>query len=154
MRAYTGLVHTERSEQLTQIAEIALGLYGLGSVELSLISSGQDTLFQVDVPHRAQIMSHPYLGKLGGQRFLLQVRDASSAASSLTYEEVAWLAELLRETELNVPEPVPANNGALVTEIEAHDIAHMHQCVLFRCHEGASALDGISYAGRMPGWSN
>lgn len=137
MKAYDNLVEAEPSRHLSSLAEAALQLYGLSGADVNLVGSGNDVLFHINVPANSGKSYHPYLGRIDGKRFLLRVRSSDIEGEVSTYSEVAWFAELLRETDLNCPEPVPAWDGSLVVELAASDAnEHKRHCVLFRCSDG------------------
>lgn len=141
MRAYENLVEAESSRHIDSLAVAALELYGLSGAELEMVGKGEETLFQVAVPTNLGRAYHPYLGRIDGKSFLLQMRDAGPEGEVSMYSEVAWLAELLRETELNCPEPVPAWDGSLVAEVICSEANYQRQqCVLFRWSEGELSL--------------
>lgn len=141
MRAYENLVEAESSRHSDSLAEAALELYGLSGAELEMVGNGDDTLFQVAVPASLGKAYHPYLGRIDGKSFLLQMRDAGPEGEVSMYSEVAWLAEMLRETDLNCPEPVPAWDGSLVAEVICDDDNDRpQQCVLFRWSEGEISI--------------
>src|SRR5688500_7539468 len=141
MRAYENLGEAELSRNIDSLAEAALGMYGLAGAQLEILSIGDDMLFQVSVPSGVDSAFHPYLGRIEGKRFLLQMREAGPVGELSMYSEVAWLAELLRETDLNCPEPVPAWDGSLVAEVIYDEASYVrHQCVLFRWSEGELSL--------------
>ena len=141
MRAYENLVKAKASQPIDNIAEAALELYGLAGAQLEMVGHGDTALFQVDVPSGIDTECHPYLGRIDGKRFLLQMREADAEGELSMYSEVAWLAELLRETDLNCPEPVPAWDGSLVAEVAVDEAEYRRQqCVLFRWSEGDLSL--------------
>ena len=137
MRVYENLVEAELSRNIDSLAEAALEMYGLAGAQLEMVSTGDDTLFQVSIPSGTGSVFHPYLGRIEGKRFLLQMREAGTQGEVSMYSEVAWLAEMLRETDLNCPEPVPACDGSLVAEVAHEGADHeRRQCVLFRWPDG------------------
>ena len=139
MKAYENLVEAESSRHIDSLAQAALELYGLSGAQLEVVGTSDYTLFQVAVPASIDMAYHPYLGRIDGKNFLLQMREAGPEGEVSMYSEVAWLAELLRETDLNCPEPVPAWDGSLVAEVMCSE-ANPQQCVLFRWFEGELSL--------------
>ena len=128
MQAYTRLTSTGRARRLRRLAEAALDHYdGLDDVQLTLLSNTEHALFRVDVSSAS---------RTDGRRFVLRIYhpDAYDAASVAV--ELAWLAALCRETELVVPEPVPARDGALRVSAEAADVPEPRACALFRWVDG------------------
>ena len=141
MRAYENLVKAIEPQHIDRIAGAALELYGLTGADVESVGSGTNMLFQVNVPSASGKAFHPYLGRIDGKRFLLQVRDAGPEGELSMYSEVAWLAELLRETDLCCPEPVPAWDGSLVAEVSLDEAGcRRQQCVLFRWFDGEQSL--------------
>jgi len=114
-----------------QLAEAALKRYALEGATLTLISEAESALYQVSLPVTGLVI-HPYLGNINGQQLLLRIEDAAEHRVAATYSELALLATLLRDTELDLPEPVPSASGELVPELWVDGIDRPHQCVLFR----------------------
>jgi len=155
MRAYENLVRATEPQQIDSFAEAALELYGLAGAQLEMVGDGDDTLFQVEVPSGVGKAFHPYLGRIDGKRFLLQMRESGEDGELSMYSEVAWLAEMLRETNLDCPEPVPASDGSLVAEVAMGAAEYRkRQCVLFRWSEGELSLQLEMLAGRAGMQSN
>lgn len=117
--------------QHKEMANAALEQYCLAGAELTLLSDADNIVFRVDVPGAETFDRHPYLGKVGGRRFVLRV---STGHAEATRSELVWLAALLRDTDLTVPEPVPTRNGSLLAVTGASSV------VLLRWVDG-QALD-------------
>jgi len=115
-----------------QLAEVALKRYALEGATLTLISEVDTTLYQVTLPAAGPTIHHPYLGYMNGQQLLLRIEDSAEHRVAATYSELVLLATLLRDTELDLPEPVPTANGELVPELWVDGMERPHQCVLFR----------------------
>lgn len=115
-----------------QLAEEALRRYGLQGASLTLISDVDSVLYKVSLPQEPGLMFHPYLGRVEGQRFLLRIEEAVDRRVARTYSELVLLAALLRETDLALPEPVPACSGELVPDLWVDGLEQPRQCVLFR----------------------
>ena len=124
-------------EQHKELAAAALEQYCLAGAELTLLSDAESTVFRVDVPNIESFNRHPYLGKVGGRRFVLRVSGHEHAAA--TRSELVWLAALLRDTDLVVPEPVPTRDGSLVVASRNH-AAEAANIVLL-CWVDGQALD-------------
>src|SRR5687768_18460282 len=71
MRAYENLVEAELSRNIDSLAEAALEMYGLAGAQLEMVSTGDDTLFQVSIPSGKGSVFHPYLGMIEGKSVLL-----------------------------------------------------------------------------------
>ncbi|HYO51023.1 MAG TPA: hypothetical protein VEW94_14320 [Chloroflexia bacterium] len=137
MIAYECLTEEEQSHRLRRLAEQALERYGLGAAHLTLFSQSEDTTFFVEVPVGDGSAVHPYLGRIEGKQFALRVLDAGEENAEAALADIVWLARLLRDTSLVVPEPVPACDGSLVVEVPG-DPAMPNQFVLLRRAEGGS----------------
>lgn len=143
MRVYENVGH---NEEMHRKAEAALELYGLGGAEVKMLGEPSGAVFRVEVPLNSEIAYHPYLGKIEGKRFLLRIESAGTGSTAALYTELVCLAALLRDTDMMLPEPVPACDGSLVAEIPGDDIDEPHLCVLFRWAGGQHTED------RTPGW--
>lgn len=141
MRAYENLMEVKSPRHIDSLAKAALELYGLCGAELAIVGNREETIFHVAVPASMGRAYHPYLGRIDGKCFLLQMRDAGPEGEVSMYSEVAWLAEMLRETDLNCLEPVPAWDGSLIAEVAVDGADYRRQqCVLFRWSEGELSL--------------
>ncbi|HEX8221103.1 MAG TPA: phosphotransferase [Chloroflexia bacterium] len=127
-------------EQHRELATAALEQYCLAGAELTLLSDADNTVFRVDVPGAESFNRHPYLGKVGGRRFVLRVSNGQHAEA--TRSELIWLAALLRDTDLTVPEPVPTRDGALLA---SSNVPHAESAsvVLLRWVDGQSLDAGL-----------
>jgi hypothetical protein len=115
-----------------QIAQEALARYGLHYANIQPIRPGDDTAYSLDFSHHDAVPAHPYLGRLDKQQLVLRVLDPSETGDAAIYAELVWVAALLRDTDLTLPEPVPANDGSLVTDVSLDGMAEPHRCVLLR----------------------
>jgi Ser/Thr protein kinase RdoA (MazF antagonist) len=124
-----------RSIANRRLAEAALRQYSLTGARLSLVSDAGNLLYRVSVPEGGCAVYHPYLGRINGLQLLLRIESSAEHRVVTTYAELALLATLLRDTDLALPEPVPATSGALVPELETGEGDAICQCVLFRWPE-------------------
>jgi Ser/Thr protein kinase RdoA (MazF antagonist) len=145
MIAYECLTEEEQSHRLRRLAEQALERYGLGAAHLTLLSRAEDTTFFVEMPTGDGSAVHPYLGRIEGKQFALRVLDAGEESAAAALADVVWLARLLRDTSLVVPEPVPACDGSLVVEVPGEE-PMPNQFVLLRW-----ADDGPNDEEKIPG---
>ena len=137
-----------RSIANRRLAEAALRQYSLSGADLSLLSDAGNLLYKVTVPDDGRSHYHPYLGRINGQKLLLRIESVVEQRVASTYAELAMLATLLRDTDLALPEPVPATSGALVPEIELEEGDATCQCVLFRWPELAFPEKALGRASR------
>lgn len=117
---------------MRRLALAALGRYGFPEARLVLLSHEENALFRVELTGEVGTLVHPYLGRLRNQSFVLRVQGIEGYGSGSVRAELMWLAALLRDTELIVPEPVPDANGALVSEVSVEGVPGIRQCVLLR----------------------
>ena len=138
MNSYREIAENKRIYQL-RLAEAALGRYGLDVAGgyATLISDAGCAVFRVRVPMNLTPIVHPYLGRIEGKQFLLRLEDTAERRVATTYSELVLLAAMLRDTELALPEPVPALDGTLVPELydDSNREVNPVQCVLFRWGE-------------------
>jgi hypothetical protein len=145
--------HEQRTELRSlanrRLAEAALRQYSLSGARLVLLSDAGNLLYKVTVPDDGGSIYHPYLGRIDGQQLLLRIESAADQRVASTYAELTLLATLLRDTDLALPEPVPATSGALVPEVELEEGAATCQCVLFRWPELAFPDKALGRASRF-----
>jgi len=115
-----------------QLAQVALKRYALEDATLTLISEVENAIYKVTVPADSPTAHHPYLGRVSGQQLLLRIEESVDSRMASTYSELILLAELLRDTDLALPEPVPSSTGELVPELWVDGMDSPRQCVLFR----------------------
>jgi hypothetical protein len=136
MNSYREIADNRRMDHL-KLAQVALQRYGLleSGASASIISDLAQVVFKVSVPAAEGAIYHPYLGRIEGQQFLLRIEDTAESQVATTYSELVLLATMLRDTDLALPEPVPAMDGSLVPELytgSSIDGDEPKQCVLFR----------------------
>jgi Ser/Thr protein kinase RdoA (MazF antagonist) len=117
-REFERLPRRTQIGRLRRLAENALAGYDLPPARLTLIAHLYNTTFRVDTDT--------------GQCFMLRIHRAGTHTVETVGSELEWLAALRRDTTLEVPEPVPARTGALLTSAIAPGLPRQHICVLFR----------------------
>jgi Ser/Thr protein kinase RdoA (MazF antagonist) len=122
--------------QLRGLARAALADYDLGEVRLTLLAHLYNTTFRVDTAE--------------GHRYMLRIHRAGAPTLESVGAEMAWLAALRRDTDLQVPSPVQARSGALFTVASTAGIGpedtSPHICVLFRWLYGRRVNAGLKPA--------
>lgn len=98
-----------------------LARYGLEDARLTLLRYEQNTTFRVD-------------GR--GGPFLLRINRPGVHTRHTIGSETAWLIALRRDTDLRVPEPVAARDGAFVVAARDPDVPETRICVLLRWLDG------------------
>jgi Ser/Thr protein kinase RdoA (MazF antagonist) len=94
----------------------------MGAARLTLLAHQFNTTFRVDTD--------------AGQRYVLRVHSGSARTAESVGAELAWLAALRRDTDLEVPTPIPTNDGPLLTVASSPGVPTPHICVLFRWLDG------------------
>ncbi len=128
-----------QTEEYLKPAAALLDQYGLGGARLTALNDADGLLFRVSVPDSPEqpgLLYHPYLGRIAGRRFALRVQNEEANGAAI-HSEMVWLAALLRDTGLTVPEPVPTLNGSLLGRSLV--AGGPGKCVLLRWVEGRSA---------------
>jgi Ser/Thr protein kinase RdoA (MazF antagonist) len=111
-------------------------MYGIRPTRLVLLARVENTTFRVETPTRELFVLriHRIDGTpLHPPRTLREVRS-----------EATWLTAIHRATHLSVPEPVPANDGSMVTVVEMADVPEPRLCVLFRWKDGRFLDAGLT----------
>ena len=115
-----------RLERAAELAELALGRYGLRDARLRLLSHGFKEVFFVESPTRGRFVLKTYgmPRKVGeGGRPDPRYRTGPGLRSPETIEaQLHWLSALERETDLAVPAPVPLPDGSLVGRVSFADL--------------------------------
>lgn len=119
-------------EYLLALARQTMQQYGLQGARIELISAAQHVAFSLEFSQQAAWAVHPYLGRLAGKRFTLRLHGACSCTQASIRAELEWLATLLRDTDLSLPEPVPALDGRLIPVVRADESGQIWRCVLVR----------------------
>ena len=104
--------------RLRALGRAALAAYGLGEAPMRLLQHEYNTTFRV------------------AGRFVLRVGRPQGQTLAALRSEAAWLRALAEETDLVVPAPVPARDGALAVSATAPGVPGPRACVLLRWVEG------------------
>jgi hypothetical protein len=118
------------TREVHSVVGAALERYCLGGAHISDLATSGDQTFRVEVPE-SWTAPHPYLGLIAGRRFVMRVRVSSRETISATLLEADWLAGLLRDTDLEAPEPVPACDGSLAPSLWTEESGEVHT-ILYR----------------------
>lgn len=88
---------------------------------MHVIQYEQNATFRVDAP---------------GGRFLLRINRPGNRSEAEIESEMAWLAALRRDTELQVPEPVATSDGRLAVTVDDPGVPGPRTCALLRWIDG------------------
>lgn len=117
-------------ERLAALARVALDSYDLDVAGLDLITDDWNCVFRVDLR--------------GGDRRVLRVSLPNRRTRAQVDAEMRWLDALARESDVGVPVPVAARDGALVVEATAHGVDGPRMCAVFHWIDGEPLIDHLS----------
>jgi hypothetical protein len=108
--------HVSRRQHVITLAERVLACYDLHGVSLTLVSETANAVFHVALPSgRPQRLLET--GRTSdGAEYALRLRPPGRHRTQSIAEALQWLLALRRDTDLVVPEPVPACDGTLIQE--------------------------------------
>ena len=133
MRPYSLLTTRGQARRLRALAANALSRYDLDGSCLRLVTNDMNGIFRVDAGAGLKYILRVTLPE-GGHN-----RDHVSA-------EMDWLAALARDTDLSVPRPLPARDGALVVEASAPGVPEPRLCAVFTWVPGSDLAEDMSEA--------
>ena len=120
--------------RLRRLAQAALATYGLEAASLTPLQHFLNTTFRVDVPSYA-LQSRGDRGEKP-LRYALRISRSGYQDASTIRSELLWLQAIQRDTNLVVPEPIPARDGSLLTTVSVPDVPEYRHCVVFRWVDG------------------
>ena len=104
----------------------------------------QNAVFHVTVPSgRPQRLVETGMTR-DGAAYALRLRPPGWHRTQPMAEELQWLLALRRDTDLVVPEPVPACDGTLIQDISAPDTSEPWQGVLFHWVAGERRTESLT----------
>jgi Ser/Thr protein kinase RdoA (MazF antagonist) len=115
---------------LEALARRALDSYDLDVAGVELITNEWNAVFQVELRD--------------GSRRVVRVGLAGKRTPAEVEGEMRWLEALARETDVTVPEPVPARDGALVVRASADGVPEPRACSVFRWIQGEMLADHLT----------
>jgi Ser/Thr protein kinase RdoA (MazF antagonist) len=119
---FSSLSRQGQVRRMARLARRALDGYPLDGSRLRLLTHLWNTTFHAVAPD--------------GSRYVLRIHHPGQTSVESVRSELLWLAALRRETDLQVPEPVPNNAGSLVVVAADPGVPKPRLCVLFRWVEG------------------
>ena len=129
---FAHLARREQIRRLRRLAGTALAAYDLPPARLTLLAHLFNTTFRVDTAD--------------GQRYVLHIHQSGVPTVDSVGAELAWLTALRRDTDLEVPAPVPTRAGPLLTVAAAPGVPAPHICVLVRWLDGRRVDAGLTPA--------
>ncbi len=125
--------HRGEGRRQRDVARAALSRYGLASVRLTLLGQAVNAVFRVDVP-AAPADATPETEPR--RRFVLRIYRPASGGYVANHDmpsivsELVWLRSLRHDAGLVVPDPIPADDGALISEVRIVGDTEAWRCVL------------------------
>jgi Ser/Thr protein kinase RdoA (MazF antagonist) len=121
MKPFEILTNAGQLNRLRRLAENAFTAYDMPAPHLTPLQHEDNTTFRIEGAN--------------GERYVLRIHRPLRTVEAVR-SEMTWLAALRRETEFVVPEPVPTQDGDLLTVSSAAGVPEPRICVLFRWVEG------------------
>jgi Ser/Thr protein kinase RdoA (MazF antagonist) len=129
MQPFERLSKRGQVARLQRMGEAALPAFGVTATRLVPLGHEENTTYRVEARD--------------GSRYVLQIQRPGKNTVAQVRSEMQWLAALRRDTDLQVPEPVPARNGDLLVLAEADDVPEPRICVLLRWMDGRFINKGL-----------
>jgi Ser/Thr protein kinase RdoA (MazF antagonist) len=124
LRAKRDFVALDRRGQigrLRALGRVALSSFGLDAARMIPLRHEHNTTFRVDA---------------ASGRYVLRISRTGTATHPSIASEMAWLAALRKDTNLSVPEPVPALDDKFVVAVSHPGVPEPRSCVLLRWMAG------------------
>lgn len=129
MKPRSEITRLGRMRRLRQIAHKALGAYGIANARLEFLAYEGNSIYRVDTLRASSDKCDTTLYVPG--RYVMRVHMDYHSDEALR-SELQWLSALRRDFDAPVPEPVPALDGNLVTEITLPEVGLTRKCSLLR----------------------
>jgi Ser/Thr protein kinase RdoA (MazF antagonist) len=123
-RSFATLDRREQVARLRGVARAALDRYGLADARVTLLAHEHHTTFRV---------------RAAGDDYVLRVTRPGVHTPATVASEMAWLQAVSADTDLGVPAPVAARDGALAVLAHAPGMPGPRVCVLLRRPAGRAA---------------
>ncbi len=126
------------------VAKAVLSRYGLAGARLTLLGQAVNAVFRVDAP------SAPGTGPR--RRFVLRIYRPASGGYVGAHDtpsivsELVWVRTLRHDAGLVVPDPIPADDGALMAEASRVEDTEAWRCVLSAWVPGRRFSAGLTPA--------
>jgi len=129
---YEQLSRAGQTRRMRRLATTALAAYPFTLARVVRLAQGWNATFRVD--------------GVDGARYALRIHRPDGPTTAMVRSELMWLAAIRRDTDLVVPEPVPTNDGDLVTVVADPDIPEPRTCDLLRWIDGRFIHRGLTPA--------
>jgi Ser/Thr protein kinase RdoA (MazF antagonist) len=129
-KEYTELTRLGKIRRLRAVVFKALESYDLAVQDIRFFTIETNTMFQI----RSN----------SGERFILRIYSDEETTLKENQAEIFWLNALVRDTDLNVTEPVARKDGKYITIVSVPGVPPSRRCVLFRWIPGRTLEEDIS----------
>jgi Ser/Thr protein kinase RdoA (MazF antagonist) len=141
MKSYDDLSYRGLLQRLRKQAQAALEAYGLSKAKVKFLNYSGNTAYQIDTRHIAP--REPEDGRYWENHYLLRLHQWRYQTFEAIRSEMQWLGALCRDTELVVPEPVPAHDGTFVAITAVPGIPEPQYATLLRWVKGRELTKNI-----------
>jgi len=148
MRSFKEITRQGRMRRLRKVARTALDAYGLSEACLTCLCYNGNIIFRVDGPDSSPV--NLYRTRYKPHRYVLRVHMVYHPLDAIE-SELQWLTALRRDADLPVPEPVPTEDGRLVTTVDDPILETARHCSLLRWLDGRFVRRGLN-AGHVRLW--
>ena len=118
VKSFSRLSERGQVRRLRRIGAAALSRYNLQAARITFVQRKTNAIFRITTLSRGE--------------FVLRVHPASQATATVIEGELRWLEAIGQETDLRVPVPESAEDGALVVTCEGPEMPEPLHCVLLR----------------------
>jgi Ser/Thr protein kinase RdoA (MazF antagonist) len=118
MQSFETLSRRGQLYRLGHLAHTALQQYELLRPQLTSLKHEHNTTFRVRTANR--------------EHYVLRIHRPGQHTTEAIHSELLWLTALHQDTELDIPQPVPTKDGALLTIAKVDGVPEPRVCVLFQ----------------------
>ncbi|MBA3872318.1 MAG: phosphotransferase [Anaerolineae bacterium] len=119
---FANLTYEQQIAQLKSAAESILHHYGLTGAQVELLSYANNAVFKVTVSPDVH--------------YVLRVHRPGHKKVEWIFSELVWLTTLNEHSHVQVPHPIPTQNGAWLVGADVETLDAQLPCVLFQWIEG------------------
>lgn len=131
MKSFQNLTNLGKVRRLRHVALSALAHYDLDVTRVRLITNDMNCIFRID--------TH------SGEKWILRVTKPECGHNrNHVIAEMDWLAALARDTTIDVPQPLPTRDHALLVEISVPGVPEARLCEIFSWVPGTDLADNFS----------
>lgn len=122
MQSFESLSHRGQLYRLRRLSRTALQQYPLQITRLTPLQHEHNTTWRVWTSDN--------------RSYVLRIHRPGGQTTEAIQSELLWLVALHQDTRLDIPQPIPTKNGALLTIIADDGVPELRVCVLFQWISG------------------